>query len=44
MRPCAGEVRGGAVEEIDTSDWSVLDSVTLSDGVDSDVSSDVELC
>lgn len=43
MRPCAGEVRGGGVEESDTSDWSVLGSVTLRDGVDSDVSSDVEL-
>lgn len=44
MRPCAGEVRGGGVEEMDTSVWSVLGSVTLTDVVDSNVSSDVELC
>lgn len=41
--PSAGEVTGG-VEETDTSDWSVLGSVTLRGGVESEVSSDVEVC
>lgn len=40
--PPAGEVKGG-VEENDTSDWSVLGSVTLKGGVESDVSSDVDV-
>lgn len=38
--PCAGEVTVG-MEETDTSDWSVLGSVTLRGGVESEVSSDV---
>lgn len=37
-----GEVTEGA-EETDTSDWSVLGSVTLRGGVESEVSSDVEM-
>ncbi len=41
--PSAGEVMGG-VEETDTSDWSVLGSVTLRGGVESEVSCDVEVC
>lgn len=40
--PSAGEVTGG-MEETDTSDWSVLGSVTLRGGVESEVSSDVEV-
>lgn len=38
----AGEVTGG-VKEKDISDWPVLGSVTLRGGVESEVSSDVEL-
>lgn len=38
--PSAGEVTEG-VKETDTSDWSVLSSVTLRGGVESEVSSDV---
>lgn len=41
--PPAGEVMGG-VDEMDTSDWSVLGSVTLRGGVELEVSSDVEVC
>lgn len=41
--PSAGEVPEG-VEETDTSDWSVLGSVALSGGVESDVSSAVDVC
>lgn len=43
VEPSAGEVTGD-VEETDTSGWSVLGSVTLRGGVESDVSSDVEMC
>ncbi len=41
--PSAGEVMGG-VEDTDTSDWSVLSSVTLRGGVESEVSCDVVVC
>lgn len=41
--PPAGEVKGG-VEETDTSDRSVLGSVTLRGGVESEVCSDVDVC
>lgn len=34
----------GGVDETDTSDWSVLSSVTLRGGVESEVPSDVEAC
>lgn len=34
----------GVVDEMDTSDWSVLGSVTLRGGVESEVPSDVEVC
>lgn len=37
----AGDVTGG-VEETDTSGWPVLGTVSLSGGVESEVSSDVE--
>lgn len=40
--PCAGEV-AVAMEVKDTVDWSVLGSVTLRGGVESEVSSDVEV-
>lgn len=40
--PSAGEVTGG-VEETDASEWSVLGSVTLKGGVESGVSSEVEV-
>lgn len=39
----AGDVTGGA-EETDTPGWSVLGTVSLSGGVESEVSSDVEMC
>lgn len=39
--PSAGEVTGGALET-DTSGWSVLASVILRRGVESEVSSDVK--
>lgn len=42
VRPSVGEVTGG-VKETDTSDWSVLGSVILRGGVESEVSSDVEV-
>lgn len=38
----AGEMTGG-VDETDTSDWSVLGSVTLRCGVESEVPFDVEV-
>lgn len=38
----AGDVKGG-VEERGISGWSVLGTVSLSSGVESDVSSDVEM-
>lgn len=42
--PSAGEVMGGVEEKMDTSDCSVVGSVTLTCGVESEVSSDVEVC
>lgn len=42
--PSEGEVTGGVEETGDTSDWSVLGSVELRGGVESEVSSDVEVC
>lgn len=41
--PSVAELRVG-VEDINTSDWSVLSSVTLRDGVESEVPSDAEVC